>query len=135
LVVASGKYQSEPGPKGNPTLSAIFAIIINMKAKPLTIILIVLGLLIISSLAFVIIWAGRNNPEAKKQTSLKSCSEFGKSIVGLSEEDAVNMIKQDNRVYRVAQRDSENYPLTMDFSPDRINLFIEKGKVISFDCN
>lgn len=135
MVVAIGKCQGEPGPKGNPTLYAIFAIIINMKAKPLTIILIVLGLLVISSLSFVIIWAGRNNPEAKKQTSLKSCSEFGKSIIGLSEEDAVNLIKQDNRVYRVAQRDSENYPLTMDFSPDRINLFIEKGKVISFDCN
>lgn len=106
-----------------------------MKAKPLTITLIVLGLLIISSLVFLIIWAGRNNPEAKKQSSLKSCSEFGKSIVGLSEEDAVNLIKQDNRVYRVAQRDSEKYSLTMDFSPDRINLFIEKSKVISFDCN
>ena len=95
---------------------------------------------IISVIGFItlvaagIIWASKNTLESKKQNSIVSCTDFGASIVNLSEPEAISKLGQADRVYRIAQRDSQSYPLSMDFSPDRINLFITNDNITSYSC-
>ena len=109
-----------------------FDIIKLMNKKLISIIAVVVA---IASIALVIIWTQTNSPESKIQSSIGKCTEFGQSIIGLTESDAVSKIQQSGRAYRVAQRDNENYPLSMDYSADRINLSIANNKIASFSCN
>jgi hypothetical protein len=52
--------------------------------------------------------------------------------VGLSETDAVARLNAATPpwVYRVVERDGASFPVTMDYSPTRINLHIAGGKVV-----
>ena len=50
-----------------------------------------------------------------------------KQIIGKSETEARQLIKAP---IRVVSKDGENLFLTCDYHPDRINLKIEKGKIV-----
>jgi hypothetical protein len=46
------------------------------------------------------------------------------SIVGISEQEAIGIIKAAGLTYRIASKDGKNYMLTQDIRKDRINLHI-----------
>lgn len=55
-----------------------------------------------------------------------------KAVVGMTEAEAVQTIKgvsSEKLSVRIARRDSENFVLTMDYRPSRINLEIDNNLV------
>ena len=55
-----------------------------------------------------------------------------KAVIGMTEAEAVQTIEgvsSEKLSVRIARRDSENYVLTMDYSPSRINLEIDHNLV------
>jgi hypothetical protein len=53
-----------------------------------------------------------------------------KTLIGLTEEEAVKLLKEKNIVSRVIQRETESFLVSMDLRDDRVNLKIKEGKVI-----
>lgn len=52
-----------------------------------------------------------------------------RNLEGVSESEARTMIENRGLIARVERRDGEFLPGTMDYRDDRVNLFIENGKV------
>lgn len=53
-------------------------------------------------------------------------------VIGMTEDQAIQTIEgisSEELTYRVTRRDDENYPMTMDYRIDRINLEIDNGIV------
>ncbi len=48
---------------------------------------------------------------------------------GLAEQAALDKAKAENRSARVVERNGESLPVTMDFAPGRLNLYVNDGKV------
>ena len=55
------------------------------------------------------------------------------SLVGLTEAEATKTAEQRGWIVRVAARDGEFFPLTMDYVMNRVNLVVEKNLVTSVD--
>ncbi|WP_426564459.1 hypothetical protein ACPPVT_00565 [Angustibacter sp. McL0619] len=55
--------------------------------------------------------------------------QMAASVVGMSEDDALKAISDAGLTSRVVARDGEEFPVTMDLQPDRINLTIDDAKV------
>ena len=51
-------------------------------------------------------------------------------IIGKTEKEAEHALKRTGKKMRVTQRDGESYMVTMDWLPDRINVVVERGKII-----
>lgn len=51
-------------------------------------------------------------------------------FIGLSREAAEALAKERGITFRVISVDGESFPVTADYSPDRINFDIENGKVV-----
>ena len=51
------------------------------------------------------------------------------SLVGMSEGEAVMKVEATGRTIRIARRDKENFALTMDYRPDRINIEVDADMV------
>lgn len=49
--------------------------------------------------------------------------------VGLAEQAALDKAKSANTPARVVERDGESLPVTMDYVPGRLNLYVKDGKV------
>ena len=49
--------------------------------------------------------------------------------VGLTEGEALSKAAAENKAARVVRRDNEDLPITMDFSPGRLNLHVQDGEV------
>ena len=47
------------------------------------------------------------------------------SLVGMSEGEAVMKVEATGRTIRIARRDKENFAMTMDYRPDRINIEVD----------
>lgn len=56
-------------------------------------------------------------------------SSSGDEYVGLAEQAALDKAKSDSKAARVVERDGEALPVTMDYSPGRLNLSVKDGKV------
>lgn len=52
------------------------------------------------------------------------------NIIGKTEAEAEQILTQEGKKMRVANRDGQYYLMTMDYWADRINVAIERGKVI-----
>jgi hypothetical protein len=52
-----------------------------------------------------------------------------RELEGVSENEARERIKNNGLDVRVERRDGEFFPGTMDYREDRVNLFIENGKI------
>ena len=50
-------------------------------------------------------------------------------LVGLNEDEAIKTAESNGWSWRIAMRDGESFPLTMDFRSDRVNFTIENGVV------
>lgn len=50
--------------------------------------------------------------------------------IGLTEQEALDKAKQEDREARVVERDGESLLVTMDISHGRVNLTVEDGKVV-----
>ena len=53
------------------------------------------------------------------------------SLPGMSEADAVAAIEAAGLSVRITARDGEDFPITMDYRPDRIDLQIADGRVVT----
>lgn len=62
---------------------------------------------------------------------LPSTSPKAQVYVGLSEQDAVDLADERQQTMRIAGRDGECFALTMDYQPDRVNLYIESDQVVA----
>lgn len=59
--------------------------------------------------------------------------EFLESLVDLEKEEAINIIKSNNLTPRIIQEDNIPYMITMDVRLDRVNIRLEKNKVVTVD--
>ncbi len=50
--------------------------------------------------------------------------------LGLSEKEAKQYAAENNQTIRVAGRDGKCFPLTMDYRPDRVNIYLENDVVL-----
>lgn len=51
------------------------------------------------------------------------------TYIGLTEEEAVARAEKVNVTFRIVRRDGESFPITMDYSADRMNFEIDDGRV------
>ena len=56
---------------------------------------------------------------------------FLHKLIGLTTDDAILLIKDNNFTSRIVYEDGEHFILTMDLCFDRVNLEIEEGIVVS----
>jgi hypothetical protein len=52
------------------------------------------------------------------------------ALVGEGMELARQLVESEGCTLRVARRDGESYPLTLDFRPNRINVDVEAGVIV-----
>ena len=64
-------------------------------------------------------------------TGLPSSSPEAEVYLGLSEQEAHDLADERQQTVRVAGRDGECFALTMDYQPDRVNLYIESDEVVA----
>ena len=64
-----------------------------------------------------------SNGEPNKEEVLK--------LVGLTEDEATSTAEANGWIVRISSRDGEDFPLTMDYVQNRVNLVISEGKVTS----
>lgn len=62
-----------------------------------------------------------------------NASEIAEGYIGLSEAEAVAKATQDNKTSRVVARDEETIPITLDYSPSRLNFSLQNGLVTKVD--
>jgi len=55
--------------------------------------------------------------------------EFAETLFGMAEAYAIEQIEAAGYEWRVVKRDLEEFPATMDYRPNRINLTIKEGIV------
>jgi hypothetical protein len=72
------------------------------------------------------VFEGNNEPDdmVNEEAVFVGCQ-----VIGMDEKSAVDYITSKGFSYRVAERDGEGYPMTMDYRTDRINLFVRGGIV------
>jgi hypothetical protein len=63
-----------------------------------------------------------------------SCISVADSLKGKTESDATGVIEQAGREFRVTSRDSDKFPVTQDYNPERIDLIIENNLVVLATC-
>ena len=54
---------------------------------------------------------------------------FAETLFGMAEAYAIGKIEEAGYEWRVVKRDLEDFPVTMDYRPNRINLTIKEGIV------
>lgn len=62
----------------------------------------------------------------------EQATKVAKTVVGMSEQEAIDTIVNAGYWFRVVERDGEGIAATMDYREDRINLVIARGKVTDF---
>jgi hypothetical protein len=63
-----------------------------------------------------------------EQTAAKTL-KFAETLFGMAEAYAIGKIEEAGYEWRVVKRDLEDFPVTMDYRPTRINLTIKEGIV------
>lgn len=56
-------------------------------------------------------------------------SELLIKLLELSKDDAINVCKENNFVYRITREDKNYYPVTCDLNFNRVDLQLDKGFV------
>lgn len=56
-------------------------------------------------------------------------SSDGNAYIGMAEQTAIDQAKSASKIARVVERDGEALPMTMDYVPGRLNLYVKDGKV------
>ena len=64
-------------------------------------------------------------------TPLPSTDPDAELYVGLSEQEALDLADERQQTVRVAGRDGECFPMTMDYQPERVNLYVEADQVVA----
>ena len=55
-------------------------------------------------------------------------------LVGLSEADARALVASERCLMRIAGRDGDGFPLTMDYRPNRITVVVADGRIVEADA-
>lgn len=96
------------------------------------------GLILITLIVASFVWLNLSKGDDGTQEytidKLSSCEEIKTSYVGLKEEEAISKIKKENRTHRIVARDGVSFPVTMDFSKDRLNFVIDGGIIKKASC-
>ncbi len=59
--------------------------------------------------------------------------QIREKIIGMTEEDSIRLISENNINYRIVIKDSKPYIITCDFRMDRLNLEIENNIIIKYE--
>jgi len=71
----------------------------------------------------------------KKSTyKIQRCTEFAAQLQNKSEKEALDALQLNQSTFRVVSRDGELFSVTEDFNENRVNLYIENGKVSKVGC-
>lgn len=76
--------------------------------------------------------AAENSPEYFDEVA-QLVNSINQELVGKSEQNVEYCANYEGLVYRVAAKDGEFFALTMDYSPTRINVEIEKNIVVKIN--
>ncbi len=55
-------------------------------------------------------------------------------LVGLSEDEAKALVAAERCLIRVAGRDGDGFPLTMDYRPNRITVVVVDGRIVQAEA-
>ena len=66
--------------------------------------------------------------------SAVACGTLAASVIGLSQKAAEGSGKKAGVVMRVMRRGQQDQSATTDFKADRLNLYLDKGRVASAKC-
>ncbi len=106
-----------------------------MKIKKDRLLLIAIGVLVILGLG---IWVFLNNSQPSINMTMddqnRLCVEASSHYVGLSELQAVDKAKRENRLYRVVERDGEVLIAVEHYAPGMLNFDINKGVIVKVTC-
>ena len=61
--------------------------------------------------------------------STQSVADDANAYIGLAEQVALDRAESENKRARVVERDGETLPMTMDYVPGRLNLYVKDGNV------
>ncbi len=107
----------------------------GMKIKKDHLLIIVLVVLVILGLG---IWVFLNNSQPSINMTMDDqnslCEEASSHYVGLSELQAVDKAKRENRLYLVVERDGEVLTAVELYAPSRLNFEINKGVIQKATC-
>jgi hypothetical protein len=73
--------------------------------------------------------SARDQTQPTTTTTVKSTTEA--DFVGLTKNAAIAKAKAGGRLWRISREDSESFPGTLDYNPDRVNFEIDNGTVTS----
>ncbi len=106
-----------------------------MKIKKDHLLLIAIGVLVILGLG---IWVFLNNSQPSINMTMDDqnslCEEASSHYVGLSEAQAADKAKRENRPYRVVERDGEVMAYFDSYTPGMLNFHINKGVIQKATC-
>lgn len=73
----------------------------------------------------------------KRETVMASLERKTDQVVhvvqGMDEDQAIDFIKEEGLISRIVHRDGEDFVVTMDLVPNRVNLYIQDGTVEKAD--
>lgn len=72
-----------------------------------------------------------DSPADSMTDTAAQTTQFAATLIGMPEETAVGAAAAAGYTTRISTRDGESFPMTMDYRPDRINLDITAGAVVS----
>lgn len=58
-----------------------------------------------------------------------AADEYSIGLLGLAEQNAEKCVTSETLIWRIIGRDGEYFPVTLDYSPSRINVVIDSGIV------
>lgn len=70
------------------------------------------------------------NPVDDMQKQAGETMKFAKTLIGLVSDDAKKLAEKNNMVYRIVMVDGQGLAVTADYSPQRIDVTLEGGKII-----
>jgi len=106
----------------------------NKNNQTYLLIALIISVLIVVSIFMILGINARRNNNNTLDNSFKSCEELTATLLGKSENEAINELESKDKIYRVVGRDGEYLPATQDFNEQRINLYIVDGTVKTAGC-
>jgi hypothetical protein len=99
---------------------------------------VVAGILLATAIILAVVWISganqNNNDQDIFDNQLGKCQEISPSYIGLSEQDAIDKADNESRSYRIVMRDGEEFFVTMDYSPSRLNFEVNDGLITEVNC-
>lgn len=85
-------------------------------------------------MAFILTTSSAACTSTSLQSEPANCQIQSTALIGMKKDDAMTALRAKNQAARVVREGGESYVVTQDYNPNRFNLHIEEGKVVSVHC-